>query len=318
MAGFPCRNEHWAQATADRICGMVKKAVHDAGARALTVQYDPIDQIVLLVADSQTAQVAPQTVIDSVLSRVNSPTGYLAYHSHRPFGIDSVTRRYLGPLLPYTACLTLYSRDHLDTEQRDRAILDSFPTLRKLLQRVRRTHASQARLRYLVTLGRHGAGEMYGTVVETVNSALRTVCRRHGWTLVLSSCQPDHLHCVVEVPTGITLEDLGRKLRGGISKIMLAECPWTRRYAGGVWLCFWDRNPDVRSAAVTGDHWKTLELYLRGQSARHGRRVQRPKDRLDLPVHRTPRLVYGKALRRKDQRTPRNYFQSGKGSKRQV
>lgn len=318
VAAFPCRNEHWAQSTTDRIYGMVKKVVHDLGARPLVIQYDPINQFLLLVADTFNPTISIQSILDAILDRVNSPTTYLAYHSHRPFGIDSVTRRYLGPLLPYTACLTLYSRDHLDAEQMDRAVVDSYPTLRKLAKQARRTHTAQAHIRYLVTLGRHGAGEMYGTVVETVNSALRKVCRRQGWTLVLSSCQPDHLHCVVETSSEISMEDLGRKLRGGISKIMLAECPWTRRYAGGVWICFWDRNPEVRSAAVAGDHWKTLELYLRGQSARHGRRVHAPKDQLSTPVHRTSRLMYGKPLRRKEQRTPRSYFQNGKGSKRQV
>jgi REP element-mobilizing transposase RayT len=320
VLAFPCRNEHWPQATTDRIYGMVRNAIRQSGVRPMTVQYDPIDQALIVVADWFNLEVSSQTVIDSVYSLVNTPTSYLAYHSHRPYGIDSTTHRYLGPLLPHCAGLTIYSRNHSDVEQMDRAVMDSFPDLRKLLKQARRTSITQIRCRYLVTLGRHGTVEMYGATVRAVNSALRKVCRQYGWTLILASCQPDHLHCVVDVPTDTTPLELARHLRGGTSKLVLAECPWTRRYAGatGVPLSFWDRSPEVRSAAVTGDHWKTLELYLRGQSARHGRRVVVPADQRLPTIHRTSRLVYGKALRRKDQRTPRNYFQFGKGSRRQV
>ncbi len=284
-----CRRA-WPASMAARACSVASGTVRRLGCRPLVVKHEGGAGALLLVVESYDTAVAPAEIANAVVAALVSKVSALALRSFRQYGLDG-NRRYHGPVAPYWACISIYARDHGSDEQVGQAVTEVFPRLSCLLQSAQVDKCSKARTWWFVTLGRHGGIAIFGSTVSAVHKALMATCLRHQYRLIIATCQPDHLHVVIDAPASTAPETITRRLRGGTSREVLKRCPWMRRTAAnGKPLSLWDRTPDIRTCATFRDPWRGLERYLRGQSARHGRRL--PPNQA-MPIVRTSRLLYG-------------------------
>ena len=98
-----------------------------------------------------------------------------------------------------------------------------------------------------------------------VAACIRQAAHRHGIKLLVLEVMPEHLHCVAELPHGMSIDKAVHILKGYSAwKIFQVKEKFRLRYPQGH---FWSRGYMARTVGL--DEEKAI-WYVRNQQAHHG------------------------------------------------